>query len=99
MKIQDVINEIRNSKVGVMSIVLKDGSRYISNASGEYTVVGTHFTRKYAGSREGDEIIKTGNKETNLSEIRRTLTTFVGKGEVQVKLMNGNWMTGEIEIK
>ena len=97
MKIQDVINEIRNSQVGVHSIVLADASRYAKNAKGTMTYAGTLFTKKYANRRNGDEVIATGNKETNLTEVERTLTALIGKGEVQVRLMNGNWMSGEIE--
>lgn len=97
MKIQEVINEIRNNEVGVMSIVLADASRYAKNAKGEMTYAGTLFTKKYANRQNGDEVIATGNKETNLSEVERTLTALIGKGEVQVRLMNGNWMTGEVE--
>ena len=97
MKIQEVINEIRNSKAGVMSIVLADASRYAKNAEGPLTYAGTLFTKKYANRRSGDEVIATGNKETNLSEVERTLRSLIGKGEVQVRLMNGNWMNGEVE--
>ena len=97
MKIQEVINEIRNNQVGVLSIVLADSSRYAKNAEGPLTYAGTLFTKKYANRRNGDEVIATGNKETNLSEVERTLTALIGKGEVQVRLMNGNWMSGEVE--
>lgn len=97
MKIQDVINEIRNNEVGVMSIVLADASRYAKNSEGPMTWAGTLFTKKYANRRSGDEVIATGNKETNLTEVERTLTALIGKGEVQVRLMNGNWISGEVE--
>lgn len=97
MKIQEVINEIRNNEVGVMSIVLTDASRYAKNAEGSMTWAGTLFTKKYANRQNGDEVIQTGNKETNISEVERTLTDLIGKGQVQVRLMNGNWMTGEVE--
>ena len=97
MKIQEVINEIRNNEVGVMSIVLADASRYAKNSEGPMTWAGTLFTKKYANRRNGDEVIATGNKETNLTEVERTLTALIGKGEVQVRLMNGNWMTGDVE--
>lgn len=97
MKIQDVINEIRNSQSGVMSIVLKDASRYAANAEGEMTYAGTLYTKKYAYKRNGDNVIQTGNKETNLTAIERTLNELIGKGEVQVRLLNGKWMNGEIE--
>jgi hypothetical protein len=97
MKIQEVINEIRNNQVGVLSIVLADASRYAKNAEGPLTYAGTLFTKKYANRRSGDEVIATGNKETNLTEVERTLTALIGKGEVQVLLMNGNWMSGEVE--
>ena len=97
MKIQEVINEIRNNQVGVLSIVLADSSRYAKNSEGPLTYAGTLFTKKYANRRNGDEVIATGNKETNLTEVERTLTALIGKGEVQVRLMNGNWMSGEVE--
>ena len=97
MKIQEVINEIRNSKAGVMSIVLTDASRYAKNSEGPMTWAGTLFTKKYANRQNGDEVIQTGNKETNLTEVERTLANLVGKGQVQVRLMNGNWMMGEVE--
>lgn len=97
MKTSEIINEIRNSKVGVMSIILKDASRYAANAEGEMVWAGTLFTKKYADRQDGDEVITTGNKETNLSEVKRVLTSLIGKGEVQVRLMNVNWLTGEIE--
>ena len=97
MKIQEVISEIRNNETGVRAIILKDGSRYAANAKGEMTWIGTLFTKSYATRQKGDEVIKTGNKETNLTEVERTLTALVGKGEVQVRLMNGNWMSGEVE--
>ena len=97
MKIQEVINEIRNNEVGVMSIILADASRYAKNSEGTMTWAGTLFTKKYANRQNGDEVIQTGNKETNLTEVERTLTALIGKGQVQVRLMNGNWMTGEVE--
>ena len=97
MKIQEVINEIRTAQTGVMSIVLKDASRYAKNAKGEMTYAGTLFTKKYANRRNGDEVIATGNKETNLTEVERTLKALIGKGDVEVRLTNGNWMSGEVE--
>ena len=97
MKIQEVINEIRNNQVGVLSIVLADSSRYAKNSEDPLIYVGTLFTKKYANRRNGDEVITTGNKETNLTEVERTLTALIGKGEVQVRLMNGNRMSGEVE--
>ena len=97
MKIKEVINEIRNSQAGVLSIVLADANRYANNAEGPLTYAGTLFTKKYANRRNGDEVIATGNKETNLTEVERTLTALIGKGEVEVRLMNGNWMSGEVE--
>lgn len=97
MKTKDVLNEIRTSRAGVMSIILKDASRYTANAKDEMVWAGTLFTKKYADRQEGDEVITTGNKETNLSAVERVLTSLIGKGEVQVRLMNGNWLTGEIQ--
>ena len=96
IKIADVIETIRKNEVGVMSIVLEDASRYAANARGELTCAGTLFTKKYANRQEGDEVIQTGNKETNLSEVKRVLTYLVGKGLVQVRLLNANWMEGEV---
>ena len=97
IKIADVIDTIRKNEVGVMSIVLEDASRYAANARGELTCVGTLFTKKYANRQEGDEVIQTGNKETNLSAIERQLRTFMGKGNVYVKLLNPNLsMYGEV---
>ena len=97
MKTSEIINEIRKSQAGILSIVLKDASKYAANAKGEMTWAGTLFTKKYADSQEGDTVIKTGNKETNLSAVERTLTSLIGKGEVQIRLMNGNWITTEIQ--
>lgn len=97
MKIQEVINEIRNSQAGVRAIILKDGSRYAINAKGEMTWIGTLFTKKYANRQKGDEVIATGNKETNITEVERTLKALVGKGDVRIHLMNGNIMSGEVE--
>lgn len=97
MKIQEVINEIRNSQAGVMSIVLADASRYVKNSEGHMMWAGTLFTKKYAYRQKGDEVIATGNKETNLTEVERTLTALIGKGDVQVHLMNGKWISGEVE--
>ena len=97
MKIQEVINEIRESEAGVMSIVLADGSRYVENCVGPMEWAGTLFTKKYANRRNGDEVIATGNKETNLSEVERVLRSLIGKGEVEVRLTNMNWITGEVE--
>lgn len=97
IKIADVIETIRKNEVGVMSIVLEDASRYAANAKGELTCVGTLFTKKYANRQEGDEVIQTGNKETNLSAVERKLRTFMGKGNVYVKLLNPNLsMYGEV---
>ena len=97
IKIADVIDTIRKNEVGVMSIVLEDASRYAANAKGELTYVGTLFTKKYANRQEGDEVIQTGNKETNLSAVERQLRTFMGKGNVYVKLLNPNLsMYGEV---
>lgn len=97
IKIADVIDTIRKNDVGVMSIVLEDASRYAANAKGELTCAGTLFTKKYANRQEGDEVIQTGNKETNLSAVERQLRTFMGKGNVYVKLLNPNLsMYGEV---
>ena len=97
IKIADVIETIRKNEVGVMSIVLEDASRYAANAKGELTCTGTLFTKKYANRQEGDEVIQTGNKETNLSAVERQLRTFMGKGNVYVKLLNPNLsMYGEV---
>ena len=97
IKIADVIETIRKNEVGVMSIVLEDASRYAANAKGELTCTGTLFTKKYADRQEGDEVIQTGNKETNLSAVERQLRTFMGKGNVYVKLLNPNLsMYGEV---
>ena len=63
MKIQEVINEIRNSQAGVLSIVLSDASRYAANAEGPMTYAGTLYTKKYANRQKGDEVISTGNKK------------------------------------
>lgn len=90
IKIADVIETIRKNEVGVMSIVLEDASRYAANAKGKLTCAGTLFTKKYANRQEGDEVIQTGNKETNLSAVERQLRTFMGKGNVYVKLLNPN---------
>lgn len=97
MKIQAIINEIKSSKSGVMSIILKDASRYAANAKDEMVWAGTLFTKAYAERQEGDEVITTGNKETNISAVRRVLKSLVGKGQVQVRLMNSLWIEGEIE--
>jgi len=94
--IQQVINEIKNSESGIMSIVLTDSSRYAKNSNGSLTYAGTLFTKKCVNSQPGDEVIMTGNKQTNLSEVERVLTSLMGKGEVQVRLMNGTWLTGEV---
>lgn len=97
MKIEDVIDTIRKNEVGVMSIVLEDASRYAANAKGELTCNGTLFTKKYADRQEGDEVIQTGNNETNLTAVERQLKQFIGKGNVYVKLRNPNLsMYGEI---
>ena len=97
IKIADVIETIRKNEVGVMSIVLEDASRYAANAKGELTCNGTLFTKKYAYRQEGDEVIQTGNKETNLTAVERQLKQFIGKGNVYVKLLNPNLsMYGEV---
>ena len=97
MKIEDVIETIRKNEVGVMSIVLEDASRYAANAKGELTCNGTLFTKKYANRQAGDEVIQTGNKETNLTAVERQLKQFIGKGNVYVKLLNPNLsMYGEV---
>ena len=97
IKIADIIETIRKNEVGVMSIVLEDASRYAANAKGELTCTGTLFTKKYADRQPGDEVIQTGNKETNLSAVERQLRTFIGKGNVYVKLLNPNLsMYGEV---
>lgn len=97
MKIQDVIDEIRKSEAGIMSIVLEDAIRYVKNSDGPMTWAGTQFTKKYVNRRDGDEVITTGDKETNLSEVERVLRSLIGKGKVQVRLMNMNWISGEVE--
>ena len=94
IKIQDVLDTIRKDEAGVMSIVAKEARRYSS--AQEQTWNGTLFTKKYANRQDGDEVIQTGNKETNLSEVKRVLTYLVGKGLVQVRLLNANWMEGEV---
>lgn len=94
IKIADVLNEIRTQQTGVISIVAKEAHRYSSAL--EQTWNGTLFTKKYADRQPGDEIIQTGNKETNVSEVERVLRYLVGKGLVQVRLMNMNWMEGDV---
>lgn len=97
MKIQEIIDEIRKSEAGIMSIVLADASRYAKNSEGPMTWAGTLFTKKYANRRNGDEVITTGTKETNLSEVERVLRSLIGKGDVQIHLTNMKWINGEVE--
>ena len=97
MKIKDVISEINSSKTGVRAIKLMDASRYAANATGVMTFNGTLYTKMYATRRKGDEVIQTGNKVTNLTEVERTLRSLVGKGDAIVWLTNGAIMNGEVE--
>lgn len=80
-----------------MSIVLDDSSRYVKNSKGPTTWAGTLFTKMHVNRHDGDEVIATGNKETNLSEVGRVLRSLIGKGNVQVNLINMNRISGEVE--
>ena len=70
------------------------GAKYAVVCSNDTAAL--HIACMAAGVQEGDEVIQTGNKETNLSEVKRVLTYLVGKGLVQVRLLNANWMEGEV---
>ena len=96
MTAKEIADIIRTNKVGVTSITLYDASRYIANAKGEMTWVGTLYTKKYANRQDGDEVIETGNKETNITAVERTLQGLIGKGVVCVHLFDRNIVT-EIE--
>lgn len=97
MKIENIINEIREEKIGIAKIVLCNASAYVKNAIGEMTYAGTLFSKKHVAYQIGDDVIKTGSVETNLSQVLRTLSALANKGNVEVRFLNGKIIKGEIE--
>lgn len=98
--ISSIIDEIRSKKVGIQSIIGADARRYAKNATGSLTYAGTLYTKKNVNTlNDDDEVIVTGNKQTNLSEVERTLLALVGKGEVEIRLLNGERIIGEVVNK
>lgn len=94
IQISGIIDEVRNG-ARVRKIALKDASRYASNAKGEMHFATTLFEKKYVARQNGDEVIKIGTKEVNVSEIIRILTSLKGKGDVALWVGN-NVYEGEL---
>jgi len=95
--IKDIIVELLKEETGIMSVALA-ASKEAANAKGRAEYAGTLFTRQTVNRKKGDWVIKTGNKETNVSELMRVLASLVGKGEVEVRMMNGKKFQGKIEV-
>lgn len=94
IQISGIIDEVRNG-ARVRKIALKDASRYASNAKGEMQFATTLFEKKYVARQNGDEVMKIGTKEVNVSEIIRILTSLKGKGDVALWVGN-NVYEGEL---
>lgn len=95
--ISSIIEEIRKKEVGIQSIIVTDAIRFARNATGSLTYAGTNYTRKHVNTiDDDDEVIVTGNKQTNLSAVERTLLALAGKGEVEIRLLNGERIIGEV---
>jgi len=95
--ISSIIDKIRSKEVGIQSIIVADARRYAKNATGSLTYAGTLYTKKHVNTlNDDDEVIETGNKQTNLSEVERTLLALAGKGEVEIRLLNGERIVGEV---
>lgn len=92
ISISEIANEVRNGH-HVIKLALEDASKYAANATGEMTWAASLVEKKYAYRHPGDEVVKVGNKEANISELVRILNDMRGKGNAIV------WLGGNGEIK
>ena len=95
MKIQEVINEIREQQVGVISIIAKEAYKYSSARTEEWN--GSLFTKTMIDYESGDEVIQTGKFQTNITKFEKALNFLVGKGVVEIRLANRHWIECELE--
>lgn len=84
ISIDEVVKRVRDGHP-IVRLSLKDASRYIANVQGELSINSTTFysarVREYC---PGDEIVPMGKKRFNVSELRRILEGFRGKGAVSI---------------
>lgn len=88
ISISEVLGKVRNG-ARVRSLYVETGKR-----REDYAV--TLFEKKCAMRRPGDEVIQSGNKEVNISELGRILASLQGRGQVTIWL-DGKILKGAIE--
>lgn len=72
MKLSEIITELRSGAI-IFNISVKDASKVISNSKGQLNYATTLFQKKYVDKIENDKIVKSGNKQTNISKVIRTI--------------------------
>lgn len=97
MKLSKILTEARNGAL-VSKISVNDSSKVVANSKGELIFSSTLFQKKYLNPREGDEVVPSlnGAKETNISEIKRTIKQHEGL-EMSIQI-GGLYYSGIIEI-
>ena len=95
MKLSEILTELRNGAI-ILDISVKDASKVIAKASGRLNYATTLFQKKHVDKMDNDEIVKCGNKQTNISEIIRIIKQNEGL-EMIIRVGKINF-TGIIEI-
>lgn len=95
IKISEIIDNAKNG--AIPSVKLLDASRYAANVEGEMIVnTDLFYSGRVYAYMPDDELIKFGKKTLNVSELRRILEKFIGKGEVRISTKDKMY-EGEIE--
>ena len=57
---------------------IKEASKVISNASGNYSLNPTIYMQNFVQKELGDEIVMFGKKQFNVTKLEKELTRFIG---------------------
>lgn len=95
MKLSEILTEARTGAF-IFRINVNNASKVIANSKGKITYNTDIFQKKYVNSIKGDEIIKAGNKQTNISELKRIISSHLGI-EMTVRIGSLNY-SGIIDI-
>lgn len=95
MKLSEILAEARIGAF-IFKVAVNDASKVVANSKGEMGFAITLFQKKYINRENGDEIVKAGNKETNVSELKRVIKRHP-KIEMTVRIGSISY-SGVIEI-
>lgn len=85
ISISSIINEAVSSHEIPYHISLDDASRMFANAEGPYLInPDIFYSARVRAYQKGDQIVSVGRKRLNVSELRRVLEQFVGRGPVTI---------------